>query len=372
MEHLSTSSHNAFTPPTQPGSPGFPQLGSTPLLGSTNTSTSLSATTSLSSISPPSASLSSSQPTATTPTPGCVEISRTFIEGLCHHFRLNRSQEDALQTILLQGQDLIQDIRNMLEERFKLNKEQRDNVRRVTGDILYSPMTHKFMNVHLETFMKLSQNPDKYGMKLLFGSPHKEKAVRAFCKEMGTSERGKLQRDLVASVTTRLTSLERFTYNSSSKFKIGSLSVNGDPAITAHNVLLKYGQQSLESSEDDLLDHADAQEGGAPPALKKRKAQGRIPKGGSFWEKVEAWLNSEISSLGGYDLSSSAWKRRVEQLTQADQALFGGYMPQQETWMGAGDLSSQSNSAFGQASASGISLSTPSQQAGRALASLLN
>ncbi|KIY43180.1 hypothetical protein FISHEDRAFT_78688 [Fistulina hepatica ATCC 64428] len=282
-------------------------------------------------------------------------IPRTFLEHLCHEFKLEKSQEDVLQMLVMissQGHtplsqaDLAcrlyqtaqledKDMRSMLEETFKLNKEQQDNVRSITSNILYSVKSSKFMDVNLQTFMRLEKSLEKYGMKAIFGSPHKERALRAFCKEMGTLERSKLQKDLLASITTRAVTLEKFTYNSSAKYKVGGMGPRGDPAVTAHNVLLraatlhlyqKHGARSLEDLEEGDHDSIDGSDGStAPPASKKCKAQGQIPRGESFWEKVELWFDAEIASWGEYNLSSMSWKQRVEELMAADQALFGGH-----------------------------------------------
>ncbi|KIY48690.1 hypothetical protein FISHEDRAFT_73380 [Fistulina hepatica ATCC 64428] len=302
-------------------------------------------------------------PTEPTPIgPSMGDIPQSFIQLLHHQFNLDDSQEDVLQTVMTlgqqgvallskadlacrlyhtaqlesiqmllrhesnaqalqrqKGQELVQDLHKVLDEHFKLNKEQQFNVLIICDTFI--DKRHQ---------AQLSKSPEQYGMKNVFRSPHKEKAMRAFCKEMGTAERNKLQRELVASVSMRAVSLERFTYNSSAKFKMGGLDINGDVTIVAHNVLLhaatlnllqKYGRDKLDEEGAD----SHGQEGSATPPSKKCKAQGRMPKGGSFWEKVEAWFNSEVLSWGKYDLSSTAWKRWVEQLTQADQALFGEY-----------------------------------------------
>ncbi|KIY53402.1 hypothetical protein FISHEDRAFT_55261 [Fistulina hepatica ATCC 64428] len=112
---------------------------------------------------------------------------------------------------------------------------------------------------------------------------------------------------------------------------------------------------------------------GTPPALKKRKTQGRIPRGESFCEKVESWFDAEIAAWGEYNLSSMSWKQRIEELMAADRALFGGDTFHDEALReDTGLLFAPSSSGIVRAPAgSPAPASLQPRHAGRDLASLL-
>ncbi|KIY53301.1 hypothetical protein FISHEDRAFT_69152 [Fistulina hepatica ATCC 64428] len=297
--------------------------------------------------SPPNMAVSATRRTATLGAAiDSSSLSAVFFERLQHDFKLGTKQMLVLKQMEAEQeatagrsqaadvQEVLQDFKNMLNECFKLTGEQKNNIRRLTGDFLYDVGRYKFMNVQTDVFLEVEKYPGRYNMSNVFvGNNHREGVVRTFCKEAGTSERSKLQKDLVASVTSRPTALDQFTYDSAMKYKYGGLGAGQNAEILAHNVLLRAATLHINHSgglgdieeDEDGADGADGSSTDGQPKTKKRKTRGgRTLKGFSFWEKVDAWFATEIVSLGSYDLEAPKWKQRVQELIAADKHLFGG------------------------------------------------
>ncbi|KAI0355310.1 hypothetical protein OH77DRAFT_1511597 [Trametes cingulata] len=240
-----------------------------------------------------------------------------------------RSQSASQDTGVDDLPGLFNDLKIRLEDTFNLTKEQRENIRAITQDMIYQANRVTFKALADDVEKHLRGDQAMLRLTNIFGSPFREKILSTHLKRVASSVRNAFRQDIRDSISgDKKCSLKDFTFQSAVKYKRGGPGDRLDVGYTIHNRRFALDNPELlniDESEDgnDSSSTPPAADSTTGPARKKRKttAGGRVPRGEDFWSRVDRHLASYVISYGR-NLASVQWKGFIDDIIRRDESNF--------------------------------------------------
>ncbi|KAI0709508.1 hypothetical protein C8Q76DRAFT_799505 [Earliella scabrosa] len=231
---------------------------------------------------------------------------------------------------------LMHDIKIRLEDTFKLTTEQKENVRAVVQDLIYTATRIKYKPPKFPQEVEDSLKTKQVVLRLnnIFGSPHREKALLGAIRKISSSVRNALRQDIKNSVFDSPISLTEFNNQTAAKYKLGGLGDKPlDRSFIVRNAILRrfalenphlLNIAEAESENDNAGEETTVDpQAGPPNKVRKTKttAGGRVPQGEDFWSKFDEYLSGFIKQWGNV-ITAAPWKSFVDHILQLDYQNF--------------------------------------------------
>ncbi|KAI0670255.1 hypothetical protein C8Q78DRAFT_1035408 [Trametes maxima] len=224
---------------------------------------------------------------------------------------------------------LFTDLRIRLEDGFQLTKEQKENIRCITQDLIYKPTQFTFKALFIEVDKSIRDNKEQLNMTNIFFTPAREKVLTSHIRKTCSSVRNGFRQDVRDSVMgEKIRSLQEFTFQIAFKYKRGGPGERLDIGYTIHNALLRRfaldNPQSLNYEEDEdgnIIESSPDNRAGSSRKKRKTTASGRVPQGQDFWSKVDKYFQDHIKEKGR-NLTAPAWKSLVDDVIRRDEQSF--------------------------------------------------
>ncbi|KAJ6562526.1 hypothetical protein B0H19DRAFT_846768, partial [Mycena capillaripes] len=134
---------------------------------------------------------------------------------------------------------LLEDLRNRLDDGYFSTKEQMVGLQIVAQDTIFEPTRSSFMGMHIDVIQKLRDNKAALKLNSVFGNPSREKSLVSLVKRTCSSVRNSMLQDIRSSICgDSAAALAAFTYSTATKFKRGGPGLNLDVGYSVHMALL--------------------------------------------------------------------------------------------------------------------------------------
>ncbi|KAI0308768.1 hypothetical protein OF83DRAFT_1191042 [Amylostereum chailletii] len=239
---------------------------------------------------------------------------------------------DKQETDYQKFQKILEDLCKRLTDKFDLNKDQHDELIRLSKDMAFQPTRVSRHAIALDLEAHIKKNAIQLGFDNVFGNSKREKALRKACSTRAGNACTQFHYGLLDSMDTDPCNLEKATYELASKLKAGgALNIKLPHQLMVAVLTLgskrRFVWENLATLTplDDEVDSDDDAGGTPPPAKKQRRkggAVGKVHKGEDFWGRVDAHMKQKTDEYG-VDLTSEKWRSYIQETITMDIAKFG-------------------------------------------------